>query len=397
MVVALLALGLFGLLGMTWLFPLTARAFSSLRSPSSSGSPSQPNHDDLFLSAFRGVLQPLKIAVLVPAHNDETGLSRTLESVSRAARVAREKFPSLTVELHVGLDGCTDNSGIIASMYGARVLQSARNRGKWRTLMDLAAQSEGADWVAFADCGIVWEENFLLQVAPECFQPSVMGLAPTYKSPNGGKLERVLWSVERHFKTLEDQLGGPVSIHGATVLYRKAELMTALDDLKASRWLNDDVVVPLVMRGRFPGKAIRYLSNVSVYDSAPEKGSRQFTRRRRLVLGNVQWMKTLLPSTWRTNAAVGTVALRRVFRVFWAYWLMLLAAAALLYCIELACLFPMIAIPAVATAGTVIGALFLRSAFVRRSVRTVSDSALASLLAPFYLINAKTVDGARWK
>ena len=335
--------------------------------------------------------------MLVPAHNDEEGLKRTLESVSRAARLAREKFPSLAVELHVGLDGCTDNSAIIASMYSAKTLPSPRNRGKWRTLVELAKHAEGADWVAFADCGIVWEENFLLQVAPECYQPAVMGLAPTYRSPNGGGLERALWSVERHFKTLEDHLGGPVSIHGATVLYRRSELMPALEALKNNRWLNDDVVVPLVMRGLFPERAIRYLPKVSVYDSSPDHPGRQFTRRRRLVLGNVQWMRTLLPSTWRSSAAVGTVALRRVFRVFWAYWLMLLASAAILYCIEMACLFPMIAIPAIATAGTVAVFLYLRSGFARRAARTLTDSALASFLAPFYLINAKTVDGARWK
>src|SRR5690606_4977482 len=48
------------------------------------------------------------------------------------------------------------------------------------------------------------------------------------------------------------------------------------------------------------------------------------TRRNRLMSGNIEWIRLVLPRVFKRNLLVGLIALRRVFRVFWGYWVSLL-------------------------------------------------------------------------
>src|SRR5262249_21112436 len=147
----------------------------------------------LYLSAFRGNLEPLSITVLVPVHNDAAGLEHTLYSVQRAADAARNQYPGITVKILVGLDGCTDDRLAVAKRFEVGWVASPVARGKWRTIVNLAPHAEKADWIALADCGIVWNEDFFLKIIQHCYRPEIMGLAPTYHNEKGGAVERVLW------------------------------------------------------------------------------------------------------------------------------------------------------------------------------------------------------------
>lgn len=80
------------------------------------------------------------------------------------------------------------------------------------------------------------------------------------------------------------------------------------------------------------------------------------------------------------------LALRRIFRVFWAYWALCFLLGALLVIGELP----------VAAGIFAAGALLLLASvhFVNR-VRVLVDAALASLSAPFYLLRG--TEEAAWQ
>src|SRR5438309_1521729 len=86
-----------------------------------------------------------------------------------------------------------------------------------------AAGAEGVQ----ADAGIEWPDDFLVQIVPLALRPELMAIAPSYRVPDAGTFEKLVWGIERHFKRIESALGGPVTVHGATVAYRRAELVEA--------------------------------------------------------------------------------------------------------------------------------------------------------------------------
>jgi hypothetical protein len=384
-----LLLGLLGLLGMTWLFPLLGRAVAWV---------AERRRASAALLPGSARVSPRKVAVLVPAHNEEASLPGSIGSMVRAIRFASRKFSQVEFVVRVGADGCSDGSARVARDLGAEVIEFDPNQGKWRTLVELVRASADADWVVLGDAGIAWPEDFLVNSLPLCADARTIAVAPTYRNPQAGSIERVLWAFERHLKSIESAAGGPVSIHGATVMYRRAELMAALDELGLAPWLNDDVVVPLSLRLLFPQARIRYAPEVGVHDGGQEAAlaaqgkapPREFGRRRRMVMGNIQWIRAILPRLWGQSATAAVLALRRVFRVFWAYWALLVGVAAL----AAACSLAGNALPvAVAAAG--LAALMISP--LRRSLLGLADAAFASLSAPYYLLTVRTPERAGWR
>lgn len=58
---------------------------------------------------------PARIAVLVPVHNEETGIAATINSILRQLQAGDR--------LLVVADNCSDNTARIASEYGAEVIE----------------------------------------------------------------------------------------------------------------------------------------------------------------------------------------------------------------------------------------------------------------------------------
>ena len=389
-----------GLFGMTWFFPLLAVLFSRSSSKREA-------------TVSEGVV---RIDILIPAHNEESVIDSTLQSILDSVTEAGDLVSARVI---VGADRCTDATAEVSRRSGASVVElgdvgddrSSRNKGskgKWNTLRALILGSFGdavrqfgverelahesgrrPDWIVLADAGVIWPKGLIARLVPLFHNMDVLGVAPTYRNPGGGVTERIVWGIERHFKSLENLAGGPVSIHGATVAYRAHELVTALDELGNRGWLNDDVVLPLTLRGLFPKGEIRYLPDVGVYDQPTlkeqEKGRREFGRRRRMVLGNIQWVKRLyLKALWR-NPLSGLPVSRRIFRMLWAYWVVCLGGAFVvlgsLVSVLVTILF--LAIVAIGLAAT-------------RSGRSLCDAAVASLLSPYLFLRSFFSEEAAW-
>ncbi|NBX16213.1 MAG: glycosyltransferase [Proteobacteria bacterium] len=262
---------------------------------------------------------PLSVDVLLPCRNEEVTLALTLRSVFEARAEMLSLFPDVRLQVICGLDDCTDTTEAVAKNLGAQV-HHFKHRSKWKVIADLIEQSS-ADWIALADCGAVWDRRFLRNVVPFMASADVSGFAPSYSADGAGLFGRIHWALESMLKSLENVAGGPVSVHGATVLYRSDVLKDALHILAGRVWINDDVTLPLIIRALNPEMRMIYSRNRKmgfvVCDRASRKPSQENNSRRRVSQGNIQWVFFLLPFVRQLNSIVFGLAQRRVVRLFW--------------------------------------------------------------------------------
>ena len=386
--VAVLVVAVSGLCGMTWFFPVLAAFLWNLQRLWKTSSSAQTGSKKSSI--------PDSAAVVLPAYNEEPLLKATLESICAAVEAAHRSFPGISIRILVGADGCTDGTAQVARNLGAEVIESPKRCGKWNTLLALVKKAVNAEVVVCADAGVLWNVDFLTRVLPEFSSENVLAVAPAYFNPAAGRFEGLLWWLERRLKRIEGAAGGPVSIHGATVLYRREVLVEAFKRLDGRVWLNDDVVIPMCVRSLRPEGEIRYLSEVGVSEQTAARPvglrhGREFGRRRRMVIGNLQWLSGLFPLLWRENKAAAVVACRRAFRLLWAYWV----AAFALALGSLAARVPPQGSAAVVS--VIILVLGLGMYVFSSRVRYFGDAAAASLLAPVWLLQSGGRGEALWK
>jgi len=381
--ILLFTVSILGILGMTWLFPLTGYLFSRKSSPSRKA----------LSPATKPISGPQHLSILIPVHNEEKILGKSLKSISSAIDSAQEKFPSVDFEIILGADNCTDRSTSIARNWKLKLIEFTEAQGKWKTLTQLLSLCPQSNWVILADAGVLWDKNFLIKILASCQSNNVMAMTPAYRSQGGGMLEMLLWQIEGHFKKLESRAGGAISLHGATVIYRRKELMQALSILTSANWRNDDIVLPLCMRMLNPDKKVLYLNNIIVRDAGTlnDRRGSEFRRRKRMVIGNIEWIQKLLPLALRSNFTVFILCLRRVFRLFWAYWLLFFSTSALLICLN-SLSSQTLKIQLLSMAGLLMTLLMLLA-----SNKVLFNSALTSFLSPLYFIRAGKINKGTWK
>jgi hypothetical protein len=176
------------------------------------------------------------------------------------------------------------------------------------------------------------------------------------------------WLLERRLKHLENRSGGPISVHGATVLYRAEALEKVFQSFGSQAWINDDVVIPLALRCYFPEQHLVYLADTVVIDESLQSDictASDYNRRIRLVQGNLEWISH---SFWLQFNAPTILAMRRIFRLAWGFWLLCLLAPI--------CIF---------------GIMGLLSYFLVVSILIRLPAFVASLKAPLFIFFPRTV------
>ncbi len=312
---------------------------------------------------FRRPIHPTKstkkirLDILIPAHNESDSIATTLKSIFEN----RSQFEG---KILVAADACQDDTAQKAGANGAEV-ESVNFKSKWNSLNHLVKKSN-ADWIGLVDCGALWPADLLEGMNAYWENPKILGLAPSYLPSKAGMLTRIFWQFEKKLKSLESLSLGPVSVHGATVFYRRKNLVDALAVLESQNWLNDDVAIPTAIHFALDGHIVYLEKGIS--DIGHLKAANEFVRRQRMTLGNIQWIRLLLPQLRKKNIITYLIAQRRLFRVFWIYWLGMLFLGASNY--------------------GIIPLLFLLLFF--------RQSAIASLLAPYLLLRFKINEQARW-
>jgi len=377
MIVGLLMIGGFGLLGLSVLCPFAAlAAYYALQR----GPPKNP-------PPFPGLLSfPLRLEIVIPAHNEAALIGATLTGIQSAIQNLQTHFPIQSapqIMIHVGADACTDDTSEEARRFArVTVTEFAEKRGKWAVMKALVTESS-SDWVMLVDAGTIWPENFLSDFMRRVNNGAhnVLAVAPSYRPHKASWIHRTLWRMETGLKQMEGYCGGPISLHGATVAYRTTHLKKALASLGNTQWVNDDVVIPLTLRALNPQGVILYPVG-EVRDAGIEQDQLDLGRRKRLLLGNLQWVSALLPSCLRRNPVAGVVAGRRVFRMLWAYWLVMIVFG-------VALAFHFVVVPGIVALGVLMAS--------SGSARQISGAALISLLVPFLIVQAAKHPMKDWK
>ena len=104
---------------------------------------------------LEGRVPRLHFLVLVPAHNEERGIARTLESVNAVLRPGDQTL--------VVADNCSDETAVIATRLGALVLERVGTPGRAEARqagLDFARDLEW-DAVAMVDADSILEPGFL--------------------------------------------------------------------------------------------------------------------------------------------------------------------------------------------------------------------------------------------
>lgn len=319
----------------------------------------------------------IKIDVCIPAHNESAVIERTLQSVQSALDFGHKTY-SFKSQIIVGGNGCTDDTVEKSKKY-ADVVHDWPALGKWKTLARLNETSL-ADYIIFIDAGATWPVQLLGKNFWQTLtNPNVMGLTFFYKPSQMTVVEKIYWQIESYAKKIEMLLGGLIAVSGITMVFHRPSSQKSFDFLAKEfpeiRWLNDDVVLPLTMRLLEPQRSIHFLTSAGIGDLGYGKASSEANRRLRMMRGNIQWIRLLLPKflTFKNLTAprikVVLILTRRLLKVFWAYFFIGLLA---------------LTIPKVLAflLFLIIGLLLFRN---QRGGRVLA-SLVASLRAPFDLL-----------
>lgn len=414
-------IGLFGLLASTALFPIIALCLALLKGTRPTGSiKSSTNENSIKLGS---------LAVLIPAHNEEDVIQESITSIQAVgdALIGAGVLTSLTII--VGADHCNDATALSAKESGALVLERTHGHGspspgKWHTICDLIAklpdlEPTKSDLIALVDAGTTWEIKGSNQAFAHFNDGTIAAVAPTFLRGGGGYMEAISWWIEQKLKSIENLVGGPMSVHGATAVYRRDILeqsINRLEELRKTRhrkthrplvpdcklWYNDDVVIPLVLRGQTQQlNRIRYESSWIVTDISETQNKMINDRREaasrqklRMMWGNVQWLCTPL---WLSSTTVTLLSLRRAARMLWFYWFIFICCG----------LYPFFILvdawigPLLCT-GILITVIGVMSGLVPNKLMPSSlvGAARASIAAPFYLayaaLNTSTKNSVQW-
>jgi len=356
-------IGFLGISGMTWLCPTAGAVWTTVARRNNSRREARTEE----------IAPPRKVVIAIPAFNEAQTLPRTLASIACAMDELLAREPFVQMSLIVGDDGSSDRTATVAAEHGARVISVERSEGKWRMLHRLVDAASGADAIVFADAGIEWPREVLLRLMKAAAPIDVIGVAPGYRIGNSGVISRALWWVERTLKSIENRSGGPVSVHGATVMYRLSSLREALSKLSSAEFLNDDVIIPLTLRRLFPQARLVYLPDLVVVDKA-DPGVSERRRRSRLMRGNLQWLRR----EERGDTLTELIVARRVFRLFWVYWAIALFVP--VFGAVMVATRPL----GIATLGAGLGAFLLP--WKPKPIERFLDAALASFRAPVELL-----------
>jgi cellulose synthase/poly-beta-1,6-N-acetylglucosamine synthase-like glycosyltransferase len=365
MAIIFLCVGIF-IFGMsTWLSPFIAFLISIVRKKSSNVN-SQVSNSVLD--------RKLTLDILIPAHNEAESLPASLKSLRQLESGEIFTQPRLIVGLSHWQGPAADK----ASREADAVI-SISEAGKWKALVALIESSK-ADWVALVDSGTVWPKDMLIQLTKYFRQSDVMAINPRYSEEKSGLVQKLVWGLESQLKSIENLSGGPISLHGSTIFYRRNELQSAIQVLKSDEWWNDDVVVPLMLRKLYDRKKIIYATEVKVVDLFPASNINELKRRKRVLFGNLQWVKKLMPEVLNSQYLLGIIAFRRIARMLWAWAITFVCLGLLLMQTKLAFVY---------LTGAVILALMPKG-------RRLFDAFWVSLMMPVYLIFYNS-DKVTWK
>jgi glycosyltransferase involved in cell wall biosynthesis len=264
---------------------------------------SLPGTVELFMLTVAGLLKPrrlgaaqgrrLRIAAVLPAHNEELNIARCVHSLLRSDRT------NLDLAVVVIADNCQDATAVTARAAGARVLvrRNEELRGKGYAL-DYAFQSllpEGHDVFLVVDADSEVSAN-LVPVVAAAFRAGAQATQCRYIVRNVGESIRTrLMNVALFgFNVLRprgrDRLGLSAGIYGNGFAL-SAETLRAVPYTASSVVEDLEYHLSLVRAGR----VVRFLDSATVFGDMPTEGAGVKTQRTRWEGGRFRMLTEKAP------------------------------------------------------------------------------------------------------
>lgn len=160
----------------------------------------------------------LRIGVLIPAHNEEEGIVRTIESIRTG------NYPVELTRIYVIADNCTDLTALKARNAGAAVTERTDtvNRGKGQALdwflREQKALYREVDVITIIDADVAADRNYLREISLSFSQPCVQALQAYngVSNPEAGWRPGLLDAAFNVFNHL--RMAGPNRLSGTCVL-----------------------------------------------------------------------------------------------------------------------------------------------------------------------------------
>lgn len=247
---------------------------------------------------------PPKIAVVIPAHNEEAGIAATIASVRRC------RYPAAAYEIMVIADNCTDRTAAVAQAAGATVWvrHDPARRGKGQALDWFLRQwgeaSQAYAITALIDADTVVAPDFLREIAASLAHSEVQVVQGFYGVANPLEnwrtaLATAALCVFHHLRPAgRNRLGGSAGLKGNGMAFRTALLRhygwpahSIVEDLEFSLLLLRDQIL------------VHYNPDAAVYGEMARTRQQAGVQRRRWESGRWQMVRTyarqLLRQGWQ--------------------------------------------------------------------------------------------------
>lgn len=238
-----------------------------------------------------------KFAIIVPAHNEEKVIEKTLRSALQVA------YPKNLFDVIVVADNCTDQTAKIALECGAIVFQrfDISRRGKGFALNWIIPQvlerlpAPGYDACVFVDADSVMMPKFLeeMNVALHAGHRVIQSSDLVLDNSNSWRVQLMLvaFALQNYVRQLgKSRLGFSILLKGNGMCFAADVLRTMKWD-EASLGEDLDMGVELIRRG----EKIHFNPDAVVYALMPEVASSAVTQRIRWEGGRFASMKSRVP------------------------------------------------------------------------------------------------------
>ena len=267
-------------------YPIILRRLAQAQRRLSGHADERPRTDQAGSSDARE--PPPTLTLIVPAHNEANVIAQKI------ANLAALDYPRDRLSVVIALDGCTDESKVLAEAaiaragrdFDIRLVEYKTNRGKIPVLNELIAAAS-ADIIALSDASALISADAALRAARHFANGRVGVVCGTYKlTEAGSEGERKYWEIQTRIKQDEAELAAPMGAHGALYFFRRPLWQPLPEDT-----INDDFILPMEIVAN--GHRGIYDTSIVATELETTKVAQEFRRRVRIGAGNMQQLVRL--------------------------------------------------------------------------------------------------------
>ena len=224
------------------------------------------------------------ITLIIPAYNEQQWITDKL------LNCAALDYPSEKLNVIVAVDGCTDNTLVLAQQMtqeksclglNLEIREFKNNRGKVAVLNDVI-NTVDTELVALSDVSALISLDALLIAAAQFTNQRLGVLNSHYRLLEpGSEGEASYWQYQSKIKIAESSFGSTLGAHGAFYLFRRKLFQPLAGDT-----INDDFILPMQIVAN--GYIAKQDNRIVSLELEQANNSMDWQRRVRIAAGNMQ-------------------------------------------------------------------------------------------------------------